>query len=173
MRKTKRLCFLALLTAAALCMFILEAQLPPLTTIPGIKPGLSNIFTLVACKLLGPGAALALLVVRVVLGCLITGQVSARGYSLCGGLLSWLLLLTLRSVPQFWAVSMCCGAAHNLGQLILAVFVLGSAAVLWYTPVLILSGMIAGLFTGLVASLIVKRLQKSQIIQSISGDDAP
>jgi len=170
MNRTKRLCFLALLTAAALCTFVLEAQLPPLTAIRSIKPGLSNLFTLVACRMLGPGAALALLVVRIALGSLVTGQVHAMGYALCGGLLSWLVLLLLQKVPQLWPVSMLCAVAHNLGQLLLAVFVLGSSAVLWYAPALVLAGLIAGLFTGLIAHFVAKRLHKLKLF---TGDDAP
>lgn len=53
--KLRKLTLTAVLTAAALVMFVLESQLPPLTAIPGIKPGLSNIFTLFAMQALGPG----------------------------------------------------------------------------------------------------------------------
>ena len=70
--KLRKLTLTAVLTAAALVMFVLESQLPPLTAIPGIKPGLSNIFTLFAMQALGPGWALGVLLVRVTLGCVIT-----------------------------------------------------------------------------------------------------
>ena len=52
--RLKKLTLTAVLTAAALVMFVLESQLPPLTAIPGIKPGLSNIFTLFTMETLGP-----------------------------------------------------------------------------------------------------------------------
>ena len=51
--RLKKLTLTAVLTAAALVMFVLESQLPPLTAIPGIKPGLSNIFTLFTMETLG------------------------------------------------------------------------------------------------------------------------
>ena len=69
----RKLTLCAVLTAAALVTFVIELQLPPLTGIPGIKPGLANIFTLFALCWLGRGWAFALMMVRVVLGCLITG----------------------------------------------------------------------------------------------------
>ena len=72
--RLKKLTLTAVLTAAALVMFVLESQLPPLTVIPGIKPGLSNIFTLFAMEALGPGWAFGLFLTRVTLGCVITGQ---------------------------------------------------------------------------------------------------
>ena len=87
--RLKKLTLTAVLTAAALVMFVLESQLPPLTVIPGIKPGLSNIFTLFAMEALGPGWAFGLFLTRVTLGCVITGQGSAFLYSLVGGLCAY------------------------------------------------------------------------------------
>ena len=84
--KLRKLTLTAVWAAAALVMFVLESQLPPLTAIPGIKPGLSNIFTLFAMLALVPGWALGVLLVRVTLGCIITGQGLALFYSLAGGL---------------------------------------------------------------------------------------
>lgn len=167
MTKTGKLTVLAVLTAAALCTFVLEAQLPPLVPIPGVKPGLSNVFTLFACYALGAPAAFALLLVRIVLGSLITGQVSTMGYSLCGGLLSYLVLLFLHRIfphKQLWALSILCAAAHNLGQILLAVWIMGSPVILWYLPVLILSALVTGAFTGLICQLILRRLQKSNLL---------
>lgn len=167
MTKTKKLTLLAVLTAAALCTFVLEAQLPPLVPIPGVKPGLSNVFTLFACFVLGAPAALALLLIRIVLGCIITGQVSAMGYSLCGGLLSYLILLSLHRVfprKQLWVLSILCAAVHNLGQLLLAVWIMGTAVIFWYLPALILSALITGAFTGLVCQMILHRLYKTSYL---------
>ena len=106
--KLRKLTLTAVLTAAALVMFVLESQLPPLTAIPGIKPGLSNIFTLFAMQALGPGWALGLLLVRVTLGCVITGQGMALLYSLTGGLFAYIGMLALRrwfSGRRLWILS--------------------------------------------------------------------
>lgn len=163
MKQTKRLTLLAVLTAAALCVFVLEAQLPPLTPVPGVKLGVANVFTLFALYVLDAKSALALLLVRVVLGSLVTGQVSAMGYSLCGGLLSYVLLLLLyRRFPrnQLWALSVLSALAHNLGQLLLAGLVMGTAAIFWYAPVLFLAAILTGAFTGLTAQLVLKHWKK-------------
>ena len=82
--RIRRLTLTGVLTAAALVTFVIELQLPPLTGIPGIKPGLANIFTLFALCWLGRGWALALMLVRVVLGCVVTGRMTALVYSLAG-----------------------------------------------------------------------------------------
>ena len=135
----------------------------PLTGIPGIKPGLANIFTLFALCWLGRGWAFALMMVRVVLGCLITGRMTALGYSLAGGLLAFLVmaaLLYVISERQLWVVSMFGAMAHNLGQMLVARFVAGVAAIWYYLPVLLLSALVTGLFTGLCAQLVLKRLRR-------------
>ena len=159
----RKLTLCAVLTAAALVTFVIELQLPPLTGIPGIKPGLANIFTLFALCWLGRGWAFALMMVRVVLGCLITGRMMALGYSLAGGALAYLVmavLLYVISERQLWVVSMFGAMAHNLGQMLVARFVAGVAAIWYYLPVLLLSALVTGLFTGLCAQLILKRLRR-------------
>ena len=89
MKKLQKLTLAALLTAAGLVVFVIEAQLPPLAAIPGIKPGLSNVFTMLTLFWVGPSWALGTMFVRVSLGCLLTGQTMAFFYSLSGGLLAF------------------------------------------------------------------------------------
>lgn len=168
MKRTKKLTALSILTAASLCVFVLEAQLPPLVPVPGVKLGLSNIFTLFAYDMLGASAALALLVIRICLGSVITGHISALGYSLCGGLLSYIVLRLLhRKFPagQFWVLSILCAIGHNLGQILLAVFIMGSHMILWYFPALILSALITGAFTGLSCQLVLRRLKENRLFE--------
>ena len=84
---TLRLTNLALLTTVALIIFVIEANLPPLTSIPGIKMGLANIVTLSVFYLFSQKDALMVLLVRVILGALASGQIMTLPYSLSGGLL--------------------------------------------------------------------------------------
>ena len=97
--RVKRLTRCALLTAIALAIFVLEAQIPIPFPVPGMKLGLSNIITLFALFSFGWKDALAIVVIRILLGNLASGQVMALLYSLGGGLLSFagmaLLLLSL------------------------------------------------------------------------------
>ena len=86
--RVKRLTRCALLTAIALAIFVLEAQIPIPFPVPGMKLGLSNIITLFALFSFGWKDALAIVVIRILLGNLASGQVMALLYSLGGGLLS-------------------------------------------------------------------------------------
>ena len=95
MKKLQKLTLAALLTAAGLVVFVIEAQLPPLTAIPGIKPGLSNVFTMLTLFWVGPGWALGTMFARVSLGSLLTGQTMAFFYSLSGGFAAFLVMWAL------------------------------------------------------------------------------
>ena len=63
---TKRLTVVALFTAIALIIFVIEAQLPPLAPIPGIKLGLANIVSLFALFWLGKKEAFTILILRII-----------------------------------------------------------------------------------------------------------
>ena len=65
--RVRRLVFLGLLTAAALTIFLVEAQIPLPIPVAGVKLGLANVVTLFALCLLGPWDALAVLLLRCVL----------------------------------------------------------------------------------------------------------
>ena len=158
----RRLTRLALLTAIALTIFLVEAQLP-VFLIPGMKLGLANIVTVYAMFVLGPGDALLILIARVFLGAVFSGQFSTFFYSMGGGLLCWLALTVLRRLftqRQLWLCSPVSAIFHNLGQLFVAAALMKTWAVLAYLPYLVLAGVFSGLFTGLCAQFLVARLNR-------------
>ena len=119
MKGTKRLAVLAMFTAIALTIFVAEAQIPPVVPIPGVKLGLANIVTLIAMALLGRRQAGEILLVRIVLGSVFTGGVSAMLFSIAGGVFAYLVMcLTLRRLPErlLWVVSVLAAFGHNAGQ---------------------------------------------------------
>ncbi len=153
---------MALLTGIALAIFVVEAQLPPVAPIPGIKPGLANIVTVWALFTLGPLDAALILLARILLSALYSGQVMALLYSLCGGVCAYAVSLLARRIVtdrQLWVVSILGAVAHNAGQLLAATAVLGTGAVWYYGPVLGVSGVAAGTFTGLAAQFLYNRLK--------------
>lgn len=160
---TKRLTRLALLTAIALTIFMVELQIPSPIPVPGVKLGLSNIVTVYCVVLYGPWSALAVLLCRVVLGAVFTGRIAALAYSLAGGLLSWALMCLLRRIitqRQIWVMSILGGLFHNVGQIVAAMIITGTPSIAVYFPVLALSGMAAGLFTGLCAQALINHMHR-------------
>ncbi len=160
---TKRLTRMAVLTAAALGIFIVELQLPALTPIPGVKLGLANIITVYAMFALGPADTALILCARILLGSMFAGQMMALFYSLAGGLLCYLVMLAMRKLftqKQIWICSVFGALAHNLGQIAAAILIARTPALIYYLPVLMVSGILAGLFTGLCAQFVVYRIPR-------------
>ena len=167
--KTKRLTVLALLSAIALTIFMIEAQIPPLVPIPGIKLGLANIVTVFAVFSLGPGDALSVLFVRIFLGAVFAGNFSTILYSAAGGACAIVVTIGLRKVltsKQLWVAGIMGAIAHSIGQMGMAMLVSGTAALLLYLPVMIVCSIITGLFTGLCAQFLVNRGKKLWKISS-------
>ena len=165
--RVKRITRMALLTAIALTIFMVEARLPGLAPIPGVKLGLSNIVTVWALFALGPADAGMILLARILLGSLFAGHWMILIYSLSGGLLCYLVCLLARRVTtdrQIWVVSILGAMAHNVGQLLAATVITGTWSIWYYGPVLLLSGLLTGAFTGLAAQFLYRRLQAIRLL---------
>ena len=162
--KLKRQMTLAVLTAIALTVFLIEANLPAFVPIPGVKLGLANCITLITMAFLGKREGAVVLLMRVVLGSIFAGQIVSFLYSLVGGVVCWLimcLMLKLLGVKQLWVVSIFGAIGHNAGQLLVAVL-LTNPGILWYAPVLLVSAILTGAFTGIAAQAVVTKLPKEK-----------
>lgn len=162
--KTRKLTLTALMTAVALGIFVAEAQIPFMPSIPGISWAFANVVTVFAMYLLGPGATACIVLVRVTLGCFATGQLMAFLYSMAGGLLALCISTVLSHffpVNKMWVVSVFAAIAHNIGQLAIAVAITETPAIAYYLPALVLSGTITGAFTGFCAQFTYQRLSNN------------
>lgn len=162
--KTKKLTQLALLTCLSLIIFLVEAQIPNPIPIPGAKLGLANIVTVYAIFFFRPGEVLLMILSRIILGSIFSGNLMSLFYSLAGGLLCFLVMLLAKrflSTEQIWVCSVFGSIAHNCGQILVAMFIAGSWRMIYYLPYLLISGVLAGLFTGLVAQYLINRRKKA------------
>jgi len=75
-KSIRRLVLLALFTAMALTIFVIEAQIPLPISIPGIKLGLANVITLIVLAKFRTRDALTVLLLRILLGSFFAGQVT-------------------------------------------------------------------------------------------------
>lgn len=160
--KAKKLAELSLLTAVATIIFIIELRIPNIIPIPGIKLGLANIITVYAAYRFSAKDVLLIAVTRVFLGSLFGGNFSVIIYSLSGALACLAGMLLLRKIiplEYVWLCSIIGAILHNTGQMAAAIFITRTPAVLAYYPPLIISGSIAGLFNGLCAMFILKRVK--------------
>lgn len=162
---TKRLAELSLMTAAALIIFVIELQIPNPSPIAGVKLGLANIVTVCGVYRCKWWEIALVMLARILLGSLFCGSPSAILYSLSGGLLCLLgMLLLKRIIPKnhLWICSVLGAVLHNIGQIAAAVLLMRTAAVMAYLPFLLVSGCIAGAFTGFCGQLLINRFDKGK-----------
>ena len=164
---TKQLTLCAVLTAMDLALSYLENLFPLALAIPipGVKLGLTNIVTVFALYALGPAQALMILTARCLLGAMFAGNANALLFSLLGGFAAMLAMILLVRLERFsvYGVSIGGAAAHNCGQMAAAVLTLGSAAPLYYLPVLLAVSLAAGALTGLVAGSLFQALEHTNL----------
>lgn len=162
MKKTlaHRIALRGMLIAVAFVLSWLEARIPYFFAIPGMKLGLSNLVVLIALYKLGSKDAFCLNMLRILLVSFTFGNLFSLIYSAAGGMLSFLVMLLLKKKGSFSIrfVSVFGGIAHNVGQLLVAAFIVENANVFWYFPFLCISGVVAGAVIGLLCGFIVKRL---------------
>ena len=159
----RRLTELALLSSVALIIFVIELRIPNPVPIPGVKLGLANIVTVYAVFRCKPSETAMIVAVRLLLGAVFSGNPSALLYSAAGAICCLCGMLLLRGVlpeKQIWLCSVIGAILHNTGQIGAAIVLMRTTAVLTYLPVLLVSGCIAGLFTGLCAQFTVIRMEK-------------
>ena len=164
MKRTKKIALSALLVALALALSYTERFIPLQLAIPlpGIKPGLANIVTLVALCLLGWRDTLWIVLLRCIMGAVFGGGISGLLFSLAGGLLS-LCVMSLGwrlSSLSIYGVSILGAAAHNIGQVCAAMALMETVYIGAYLPYLLIVALFTGFATAAAASGVLKILPK-------------
>ena len=157
----KRITRLALLTTIALAVYTIEAQIPVLVPISGIKLGLANAVTLFAMLHFGRRDAAIVLLVRIILGSLVTGGFSALLYSITGGAAAYIvsaLIYKKLGRDRAFVTGAISAVAHGAAQLVVAVLVTETAALWFWLAPITASGIVTGAFTGFCAGFLSKRL---------------
>ena len=160
--KAKRIAELSVLTAVSLIIFIVELQIPNPFPIPGIKLVLANIITVFAVYHYKAYEVAMIVTVRLLLGSVFSGNFMALIYSASGAFLCLLGMLLLKRIideKHIWIASVFGAVLHNTGQMIAAVIVTQTVEIVAYYPFLLVSGCLAGAFTGLCAQLIMPRIK--------------
>lgn len=154
----RTLCRLALLTGVALILSYLEALLPPLVPLPGVKLGLANLVTLVLLYRWGTAEAALVLAARILLAGLLFSNPVSILYSLGGGAAALASMALCHRCGRFSppGVSVAGAAAHQVGQLGVAALLLRSAALFSYLTPLLLVSLLTGTLNGALYLLIRK-----------------
>lgn len=159
---TKKITKIGLLITLCLILSYVELLIPFNFVIPGIKLGLTNIVIIYALYLTDFKTAFFINIMRVLIfGLLFTNPITML-YSLFGGLLSLITMYLVKKIKCFSiiSVSVTGGIFHNIGQISMAVIVLGSSKVIYYLPYLLVFGIISGILIGIIGAITTERLKK-------------
>ena len=158
--KTTKLTVMALSVALAMILSFVESQIPAFVAVPGVKVGLANIVVVFVLYKLGWKEAAVISLVRVFMMAVLFGSGASFFYSVAGAVLSLggMILLKKCKVFSYVAVSVAGGVLHNAGQIAMACILLQTDVIRYYLPFLIISGVIAGVAVGLIAAVMVKRI---------------
>ena len=156
---------LGLSIALAMIMSYIEVLVPLSFAVPGIKMGLANIVIIFVLYKIGTKEAILVSLIRVFLVSLLFSNVMAMWYSLAGAVLSLGIMWILKKTDKFSVVgvSIAGGIMHNVGQIIMAVIVLGTEQIALYLPVLVITGTVTGVVIGIVSGLVFNRFKKIRL----------
>jgi heptaprenyl diphosphate synthase len=160
-RPTNKLALSGVLTALAAIFSYVEALIPFSFGVPGIKLGLANVVIVFALYSIGPRFALLISVVRILVVSSLFGSPAIAMYSLAGALLSLAVMVPLQKTGKFSmiGVSMAGGVFHNIGQLVVAAWVVETMQILYYFPVLLIAGMVTGILIGIIVTRVSRTIR--------------
>lgn len=148
---------LARMAALAIGLSFIEAAIP--SPLPGVKPGLANIVTLIVLARYGWRAAAWVSLLRVIASGLLLGSFMAPGFflSLSGAICSLAVFAVSQHLPPRWfgAVthSVFAAFAHIAGQLLMVYFwLIPHTGLLYLVPVFAAAALVFGTVNGLIAA---------------------
>lgn len=164
MKDIRNVTNIALLTAMALAISLLEHMIPLPVPIPGAKLGFSNMIILITLYMYGFKSALLVGVLKSFLLMLITGSVSAFFYSIAGAILSAIAMAIalkyLSKITSFIGISEIGAFFHNLGQILVAMVFMGNVKMIIYFPALVIMGVFTSFFVGFSVNYVTSHMKK-------------
>ncbi|MDF2677694.1 MAG: heptaprenyl diphosphate synthase component [Bacillota bacterium] len=163
--KTKSITRLSILLTVALILGYFENLIPLNASIPGVKLGLSNTVLMYAIYMINIKDAFILMILKVILSGILFAGVSGAIYSFAGGLLSLIMMIVIKKVPDvsIIGVSVVGAVFHNVGQIAMASLVVENKYIFFYLPVLLISAVTTGVLTGIIAKYTLKALSSNNI----------
>ena len=157
---SKKIALTALFTSFGIVLSYIETFIP-IVGIPGVKLGLANLVIMLSLYLFGIREAFCINLIRILLSGFMFANIFSIIYSLAGAFVSFIVMVIAKKPGlSMVTVGILGGVFHNVGQIVVASFVVETYSVYSYIPVLIISGMITGTVIGVLSFLIKKRAGK-------------
>jgi len=162
--KAKYAAFMGIALALTAVLSFADSCISAAFPIPGIRLGLANIAVIFALYKLGAKEAVAVSLVRIAWMAILFGNVMTLAYSVAGAALSLTAMILLKRWDRFSTVgvSVIGGILHNTGQILVAMLIMETAQIVYYLPILCVSGIAAGVAVGIVSAILVKRVPVSK-----------
>lgn len=156
----KKAAYLGLLGALAIILGYVETLFPLFVWAPGVKLGLANLAVVFVLEIYSWREAAVVSFVRILVIGFLFGSLFGIAYSLAGAALSLLVMTLCRRIPGFSVigVSVAGGVSHNLGQLLVAMAIVENFSLMYYLPVLLVSGTVTGFLIGAVSRQVLHRI---------------
>ena len=160
MKQTQHLMYLSLLIAMALVLSLVERNIPVPFMTPGAKLGLANLVTVLALYSLPKKRDMIMIIVtRLFLTSIFGGSVSGLMYGSMGAVLSFLVMIGIKTILKdkvsIIGVSAAGAVFHNIGQVMVSMWIVKNIGVVLYLPFLSIAGIMTGIFVGITANYII------------------
>ena len=156
----KKIAYMGLFAAIAIIFGYVESLIPFFAGIPGIKLGLANLAVLFILEKYTWKEAVLVSMVRILVIGFMFGNMFSILYSMAGAALSLTVMTFMEKKSGFslLGISVAGGVSNNIGQLIVAALIVENKSLLYYAPVLIISGVITGVLIGILTGEVTKRI---------------
>lgn len=166
--KTKKMVLISLFISQALILSIIESWIPIPIPMPGVKLGLANIITLIVIIFFGFKEALTVVIIRTMLASIFGGGgLIVFLFSSVGGVSSVIVMASLYKVKydifSTVGISVAGAAAHNIGQVLVAILIMQDIAIITILPLLLILGSIMGILVGIASNFLEEKLRKAKI----------
>lgn len=162
MESSRKVAYYGIFSALAILMGYVERMIPISVAIPGIKLGLANVIVLLTLYSMGTKSAFFISLVRILISALLFSGFAGFLYSVSGALCSFLAMVWIKKIKGFSmvGVSVAGGIFHNIGQIVMASIVVSTPKLMYYLPILLFSGVVTGIATGIAAQHALPYLRK-------------
>lgn len=166
----KRTVIVAIFSAVAVVLSLIESLIPINMNVPGAKLGLANIMVLTCLYFLRARDSLMMILLKTLLTAFIFGTFSSFLFSIMGALFSfvamWFLLWIGRKRLSVIGISIIGGIAHNVGQLTAAALYFSTMQIFYYLPMLLITGVATGIVVGIAVRFLIPALSKLSLFEA-------
>lgn len=169
----KKIAIIAIFISLALILSYVDSLIPIHVMIPGIKIGLANVIIIFSLYMLDSKAAIFISLIRVILSSVLFGSILTFAYSMTGAILSIAVMILLKNIGKLATLttSIMGAVTHNIGQILMALILMSTKEIIYYLPVLMISGILSGTLIGIVSTLLIQFAKKNKIVDGWYHDE--